>query len=373
MSNIEFISFPANAWANNQSGHYYSTQLIPWFRATGQPADYVNTFKPDIGRDYTFSSNVSPLSFNYIYDKTDTIWPQEGNFDKGFSIQSPNSRDLHQFNYRIVGGKGHWMPCPIFRSLSYYWGKTTNNDKAWYVKHIALVLKNWKTDEEKTWAFGMNTTNPNSRVVLLSSVDEVRAMGPDWFVYGVIFNLVSPATSGSLIGQSRLVDFRLGYECNRPSQGSYQMVLPKQMTWGNLTAALKAGQMKYEPKPVEIPKNHNRFKLNTEGTIAVENRPFTFNYDYFDSGIPSGPDLDGKATVYPPNTSSGFTSDVTGSIRFVTTDKNGKLVAIENNVTHYFINPQTGFRFYAHSPKPPQEQSDSLQPGADVYVDLDYQ
>ena len=52
------------------------------------------------------------------------------------------------------------MPCPIFRSVSWYWSKETNVESAWYVKHIALVLKNWKTDEEKTWADTLNNTNP---------------------------------------------------------------------------------------------------------------------------------------------------------------------------------------------------------------------
>lgn len=371
MSNVKFKSVPAQAWANNQSGHYYSTELIPWFRASGQPADYPNEFVPDIGSKFDFTVTHDASSYNYIYDKTDPFWPVEGDFDKGFSIQTPEISSLRQFNYRIAGGKGYWMPAPIFRSLSFYWGNESNNAKSWYVKHTALVLKNWKTDEEKTWGFGMNNTSKSSRVVILNTVDEVRAMGPDWFVYGVIFNLRTDATSDLLIGKGRLVDFRLGHECARPA-GTNRLILPKQMTWGNFTNAMKAGQMKYEPIPVEIPKNHNRFKLNIKGSIATENRPFTFNYDTFDSGIPSGPDLDGKATVYPPNTSSGFTSDITGSIRFVTTDKSGNLVAVENTVTYYFLNPQTGFRFYVHSPKPSQEAVDLLQEGADVYVDLDY-
>ncbi|MHA2384514.1 MAG: hypothetical protein ACXACT_18240 [Candidatus Thorarchaeota archaeon] len=247
MSNIQFISYPANAWADNQSGHYNRTQLIPWFRSSGQPADYPNTFTPDIGSNYEFTVTHDASSYNYIYDKTDSFWPQEGNFDQGFGVQSPNSKDGIAINYRIVGGKGHWMPCPIFRSLSFYWSNQSNNDRSWYIKHTALVLKNWRTDEEKTFGFGMNTTNRSSRVVTLNTVDEVRAMGPDWFVYGVIFNLRTAATSGSLIGLGRLVDFRLGYECDRPSTGTHKLILPKAMTWANLTSAMRAGQMKYEP------------------------------------------------------------------------------------------------------------------------------
>lgn len=246
MANVNFKSVPATARALDHNSHYYGTELIPWFRATGQPADYPNTFTTDIGTIHTFTSNVNASSYNYIYNKTDPFWPQEEEFNHGFSVQSPNSRDGRSFNYRIVGGKGHWMPAPIFRSLSFYWDNTSKNDKSWYVKHVAVVVKNWKTDEEKTYGFGLNTTNKGSRVVILSTVDAVRALGPDWFVYGIIFNLRTAATSGSLIGQGRLVDCRLGYECSGLT-GTNNMILPKQMTWGNLTAALRAGQMKYEP------------------------------------------------------------------------------------------------------------------------------
>jgi len=71
MANVSFESFPASAWANNQSGHYYSTPLIPWFRANGQPSEYPNEFVPDIGNRITFSQNVDPSAYNYIYNKTD--------------------------------------------------------------------------------------------------------------------------------------------------------------------------------------------------------------------------------------------------------------------------------------------------------------
>ena len=207
MSNIEFRSIPAQAWANNQSGHY-STELIPWFRSAGQPSDFPSTFTPDLGTQFTFSAPDAATALQYIYDRTDPFWPQEGSFDKGFALQSPNSKVSQQFNNRIVGGKGHWMPAPIFRSLSFYWSKEVDNAKAWYVQHVAVVLKNWKTDEEKTFGFNHNSQTSSSRVIILNNgIEAVRAMGPDWFVYGVIFNVKSPSTNGSDIGKSRLVDF----------------------------------------------------------------------------------------------------------------------------------------------------------------------
>ena len=77
MANVSFESFPASAWANNQSGHYYSTPLIPWFRATGQPSDYPNAFTPDIGSKYDFTVTHDASAYNYIYNKTDPFWPEK--------------------------------------------------------------------------------------------------------------------------------------------------------------------------------------------------------------------------------------------------------------------------------------------------------
>ena len=248
MTNKSLKAYPASSWASNQNAHY-NVPLIPWFRNNGQPSEYPTAFRADIGDNHLFDVNVDPNSYNYVRDKTDPFWPQEGDFDKGFTLRSKNSGDHTQLNYKIYGGNGPWMPCPIFRSISWYISKEADVPSAWYIKHIGLVLKNWKTDEEKTWAAGLNDTNPNSRIVTVnasSSVNHVRALGPDWFVYGVIFNAVSPATSSSYIAESRVVDFRLGYECDRPA-GTNKLILPKQHSWNNLKTALNAGQMKYEP------------------------------------------------------------------------------------------------------------------------------
>ena len=79
-----------------------------------------------------------------------------------------------------------------------------------------------------------------------NSTNLVRALGPDWFIYGVIFNFVSPTSSINQVAESRLVDFRLGYECDGLT-GTNRLVLSKQLSWNNLKTALNAGQMKYEP------------------------------------------------------------------------------------------------------------------------------
>ncbi len=248
MANISFITHPASSYASSQNGHY-NTPLIPWFRNSGQPSEYPAAFRADIGHTHHFDVNVNTNDYNYVRNKTNPFWPEEGSFDRGFSLHTPSTRDHIQFNYKISGGVGPWMPCPIFRSISWYLAKETDVPSAWYPKHIGLVLKNWKTDEEKTWAAGLDITDARSRIILVnvsSSVNQVRLLGPDWFVYGVIFNFVSPATSSSYVADSRIADFRLGYEC-KGLTGTNKLVIPKHQSWNNLTNALKSGQMKYEP------------------------------------------------------------------------------------------------------------------------------
>ena len=246
MANVNFKSYPASKYAGNQNGHY-STPLIAWFRDSGHPSEYPNAFTADIGSTRRFDVNTD--GSNFIRNKTNPFWPQEGDFDRGFSLHTGAVKDFYQFNYKISGGKGPWMPCPILRSISWYWSKETNVENAWYVKHVGLVLKNWKTDEEKTWADTLNNTNPSSRVMFVntaSSMNLVRAMGPDWFIYGVIFNLVSPTSSIAQVADSRLVDFRLGYHCDGLT-GTNSLILPKSQSWNNLKTVLGSGQIKYEP------------------------------------------------------------------------------------------------------------------------------
>ena len=250
MTNANFQAVKANAWASNQNDHYNTVPLVPWFRATGHPSEYPNAFRADIGDNHLFDVNTD--GSNFIRNKTNPFWPEEGDFDRGFSLHTSPVTDYFQFNYKISGGQGPWMPCPIFRSVSWYWSKETNVESAWYVKHIALVLKNCKTDEEKIWAAGLNNTNTSSRVMLVNaenSVNHVRSMGPDWFIYGVIFNLISPTSSIPQVADSRLVDFRLGYNCGQLT-GTNRLILPKQTSWNNFANGMKAGQMKYEPNAV---------------------------------------------------------------------------------------------------------------------------
>lgn len=247
MTEASFRLVKATDFVSSADSSHYNLPLIPWFRSNGQPSSYPTAFTPDIGEQHSFSVVNFDPNHNYIYNKTDSFWPLPGAVDKGFSVQSLNNTAKRQFNYRVDGGKGFWMPCPIFKSASFFWDKVQGG-APWYVRHFGLVLKNWRTDEEKTWASTLNNNNGNSGLVKITSgVDSLRAMGPDWYIYGVVFNLERP-DSGSTNQQpkARMVDFRLGWQIPGLT-GTNRMALTKEMTWNNLTNALRNGQMKFEP------------------------------------------------------------------------------------------------------------------------------
>ncbi len=129
MSYTNFRTIPSSQFVGSNPNSHYDIPLIPWFRSNGHPSEYPDTFTADVGNKWTFNSNVDPNSYNYVYAKTDTFWPSDNNYDKGFSIQSPTSRTHHQFNYKVSGGKGFWLPCPIFASASWYWSRETSNER----------------------------------------------------------------------------------------------------------------------------------------------------------------------------------------------------------------------------------------------------
>ena len=247
MTKSSFRLVKGSQFASSSDSTHYQIPLIPWFRSFPNPSVYFPAFTPDIGTQHSFSVVNYDSNYNYIYDKSDTFWPAADALDNGINIQSPNSTAKIQFNYLVDGGEGFWMPCPIFKSASFYWSKEQGG-APWYVRHFALILRNWRTNEKKRWAAPLNNTNGNSRVMKITGdADTVRAMGPDWYIYGVIFNIERP-DSGSTNQQpkAKLVDFRLGWQI--PGLiGTNRMALTKEMSWGSLTTALRSGQMEFEP------------------------------------------------------------------------------------------------------------------------------
>ena len=248
MSNVSIKSVPSSAWANNESAHY-NIPTLPWFKSSGTSSSYPTAFTPDLGDKTPFASNVNANNFDYIFDKTDPFWPSESGFNLGFSVQKVATTASVEFNYRISGGNGLWMPCPIFRSISFYWTNKTNANSNFRPRRLALAVRNRVNGQEKNWSAGWDSShNPDAdgKMYMMngaSKADEVRNLGPDWYIYGVIFNFASNSTSGNQSPQSTLADFRLGYHIG--SGADNRMLVPKDQPWSHLLGMYTAGTMGY--------------------------------------------------------------------------------------------------------------------------------
>jgi len=251
MTEASFRTEPCTSYTKKDDAdrNHYNIPLVPWFRSNGQPSQYPDTFTPDIG--YTTSFRSADYGPDYIFNKTDPFWPEEGNFNKGFGVRQRQINSFSKiFNYEISGGTGHWLPATMVRSISYYWEDVNGEDGAWAVQHIALILRNWRTDQKKTWgAYYTNSDTSTGVKKIDHNFSYVRKLGPDWFVYGVIFNIARAGVYAGSTPEARLADFRLGYEYPDLDSSKHRMVIGKEMSWTNLQNALMKGEMKFEPLP----------------------------------------------------------------------------------------------------------------------------
>ena len=251
MANASILSVPANDYAEDSPTHY-SLSKVPWFMSAGFNGAYLPTFTPDLGTNIEFTTNAEAGSsgYSYVFEKQYPFWPDGNGNNGGFSVHKENSPNQIRFNYKISGGNGIWMPCPIFRSISFYWKNNTTANSNFVPKHIGLVLKNWKTDQEKTWGFDGTNSATSSPIGTLYWVDTfnkvrlVRDLGPDWFVYGVIFSFQSGSTQSNQTPNSSLSDFRLGYQ-NDMGDGSYRMLLSVNQSWNDLKSTMNSGIIRY--------------------------------------------------------------------------------------------------------------------------------
>ena len=256
MTTNSFRTVPGNIYANTEANHY-NIPFVEWFRGFDSPVKiYPGTFTPDIGnRNITFNSNVNTSSIEgtYITNINNSIWIDENNKPNGFKVTKPATTSKVEFNIEISGGKGVWMPCPVFRSISFFVNRETNANSNFYPRTVALKLRNIVTGETKRWGSGWsNGSNPNPNYTVyrftdLNAAYQLRNKGPDWVIYGVIINWVSNSTSAAQSPKLTFADFRLGWGMDGLT-GTTKWILPQPLTWGNLTAMVAEGQRKFVPE-----------------------------------------------------------------------------------------------------------------------------
>ena len=262
MSSNTFKTLDPIKYASNESDEASNdqTQLaipkIPWFYESGISADYPSTFSSNYGTIGVFRASVEGTSYNYIDAPSNPFWPQEGSDSgMGFSVQKNAIEGIVEFNYKIAGGSGYWMPCPMFRSFGFHWENQTSLNSNFAPRRVALICKNWKTDEEKIWSPGWDTKSYNENTGRLyyfsqyAKATQVRALGADWYVYGVIFNFLSNYSPENTAPRGTLSDFRLGYnylDVNATSQNTHRWILTKKQSWSSLKSMLSSGVYEFE-------------------------------------------------------------------------------------------------------------------------------
>ena len=259
----EFISQialePANQAINN-SGDFYKPTRYEWFGSPGtQVYSFPNTFRPDFGHggswDQDWLQNVSAGSITDFYvTRTKAPWKiptSISNAEHGFYIEKPSTTEAKQINIRIDGGIGHWMPAAIYRNIGWYWKNATGLNSNWRVWSPGLVLRNWKTNEEKIYSIGWteaayaSTAGQIKIVTGQQKSDPVNALGPDWFIYGAIFQMRSNGTSGTQSPKAELLDLVLSWHNLDTGPGATKLIIPDKMSWDDFRALKQRGEVSF--------------------------------------------------------------------------------------------------------------------------------
>ena len=254
---------PANQAINN-SGDFYKPTRYEWFGSHGtERYTHPNTFRPDFGHggswDQDWVQNVSAGSIPDFYvTRTKAPWKipaSISNADHGFYIEKPSTTEAKQINIRIDGGVGHWMPAAIYRNIGWYWKNATAANANWRVWSPGLVLRNWKTNEEKIYSIGwteaayVSTAGQIKVVTGQQKSDPVNALGPDWFIYGAIFQMRSDGTSGNQSPKAELLDLVLSWHNLDAGPGATKLIIPDKMSWDDFRALKQRGEVSYYEKP----------------------------------------------------------------------------------------------------------------------------
>ena len=165
MTEASFRTEPCTSYTktSDADNKHYNIPLVMWFRNNGQPPKYPATFTPDLGHNTSFRNTDN--GSEYIFNRTDPFWPEEGNLGNGFGVRQPVLNSFSKnFNVEISGGIGPWLPTSLVRSVSFYWQDVNGQPGAWMVRHLALVLRNWRTDEQKTWGSYYDNSDSSTRV-----------------------------------------------------------------------------------------------------------------------------------------------------------------------------------------------------------------
>ena len=256
MANKTVQTLPTWAIANTDSNHYNVPVSNRWFRQTGNNYSTPGTFTPTIGSSAEFrkeNMSSSQLVEAMQYGVTDPFWTDRDgrNNERGFTVYRRNTTIRLSFNIEINGGAGMWMPCSLLYSISFRWRNSWSTDANWAPRYVGLRVKNALTGQEKTWGSGnyiapvYENIDKIYRIYNKNEFYELRDLGPEWFIYGLIFNMRTDKTDLYVNSMGKLTDCRLGYQV--PGTDSKQrMVCPREMNWRDFSDLYKEGLHYYQ-------------------------------------------------------------------------------------------------------------------------------
>lgn len=249
----EFFSKIATEPANKSAAPsgdaaHYNLPVYEWFgndARYGFPTSITADFGDANNPYYVATHNIDFQRYGPLFSTPDV--PED---ERGFEIKKTSASDVHSALVEIQGGTGHWMPAPIFRTLSFFWKNYTSVNANYRVYTPGLTLRNWKTNATQRWTVGWeNAANSNAstqifKVSGLNKAEQINALGPDWYIYGVWFYLLSNSTGSNQTARSLLSDVRFGWHNSLPS-GAYKMVIPDKMSWDDFRALKQRGEASF--------------------------------------------------------------------------------------------------------------------------------
>ena len=247
-------TLPTSAFANTDSAHYNIPLQTRWFMQSGNWITNPKEFKADIGNtgQTWFVQNISDSNAARSATCTDPFWSyRDGtDLDRGFRIEKQRTSLRQYFNVELSGGSGAWMPVSLVNSISFKWKNTSNNGSNWAPHYIGLKVRNAITGATKRWSSGASFSNVDEainkiyRVYNRSEFYELRGLGPEWFVYGLLFNFRSPSTSYLGNALCLLTDYRIGWYAPTSSGGN-RIICPREINWNDFSRLYREEGIRY--------------------------------------------------------------------------------------------------------------------------------
>ena len=244
MSNRSILHYAANLNIDSL-GQAQTAPMVPSF--TNYDNDYgsESSFYPSHGATGNFFSsnaNKADIEDKYLVSPGG-VW--NGNQNDGFIVEK-NSADMVEFNLAIVGSPGHWIPAPMLKGFCFQELYATAYNSNWRVRRLALKFRNWNTNTIRTYAPDWdNAQQAQNKYVFRNMSSQthwnvIRSWGPEWSLYGAVFNYKSNSTSAVQKPKHHLFGVRVAWQTTGLT-GTTKWMPFKFQSWTKFTAEMQAG------------------------------------------------------------------------------------------------------------------------------------